>query len=283
MTRRFAGKLARMLLNLVLVVLLGGLAAAALVRYSPGFDLDENAWTPKMSAATLAARHARYGVESGLPVFYARYLAAAVRGDFGISQSFDTPVAELLARRIPISAKLIAWGTCGGLLCGGLLAWLAVWPRHTGWTVITASISGFLIAIPPAVLALFFFFSEAPLAMAISLAIVPRVFVTMKALLAELHASTALLGARARGVGSVVIGVQYVLRPAMQHLLALTGVALVLGLGCIIPVEALCDVPGIGQLAWKAALARDLPLLSALALVITFTVTAVHSVSELVA
>jgi len=56
---------------------------------------------------------------------------------------------------------------------------------------------------------------------------------------------------------------------AAPQLAGLAGIALVLAFGAIIPIEALCDVPGVGQLAWKAALARDLPLLCALALVIT--------------
>jgi peptide/nickel transport system permease protein len=55
----------------------------------------------------------------------------------------------------------------------------------------------------------------------------------------------------------------------------------VLGFGAAIPIEALCDVPGVGQLAWKAALARDLPLLCGLALVITFTVAVVQSLGDM--
>ena len=35
-----------------------------------------------------------------------------------------------------------------------------------------------------------------------------------------------------------------------------------------IPAEALCDSPGIGQLAWTAALGRDLPLLVTLTLLV---------------
>ena len=44
--------------------------------------------------------------------------------------------------------------------------------------------------------------------------------------------------------------------------------------GAAIPIEALCDLPGIGQLAWMAATARDLPLLVA----ITFLVVAMTQV-----
>lgn len=273
----------RSLLNLVLVVLLGGFAAAALVRYSPGFDVDENSWNPKISAGTLAALHARRQQENHFLRFYAHYLAAAAHGDLGQSDSFHIPVSELLHDRARVSAKLIAWGTAGGLLLGASLAWLAVWPRRAALSFAAAALSGFLLAIPSAVLALAFFFAEAPLAIAVALTILPRVFGTLRALLEELFSSSALLAARARGVPPVVLGVRYVLRPAGPQLIALAGVALVLAFGSIIPIEALCDVPGIGQLAWKAALSRDLPLLSGLALIITFVVAFVQMTGDLVA
>jgi len=36
-----------------------------------------------------------------------------------------------------------------------------------------------------------------------------------------------------------------------------------------IPVEVLCDSPGLGQLAWQAALKRDLPLLINITLLVS--------------
>jgi ABC-type dipeptide/oligopeptide/nickel transport system permease component len=42
--------------------------------------------------------------------------------------------------------------------------------------------------------------------------------------------------------------------------LALAGVSATIALSAAIPVEVICDSPGIGQLAWQAATARDLPL-----------------------
>lgn len=283
MTLAFARKLAAVLLNLVLVVLAGGFAAAALVRYSPGFGLDETDWLPGISEATRTALRERHQVESSLPVFYARYLRAALHGDLGRSRTFGTPVAELLWQRAPVSLRLLFWGTGGGLILGGILAWLAVWPRRRALALGALSLNGLLIAIPPAVLALFFFFQRAPLEIAISLAILPRVFGTLKTVLANLNDSPALLSARARGMGRWRIAVRYLAAPALPSLGALTGVALVLAFGCLIPIEALCDVHGIGHLAWKAAQARDLPLLCGLALIITFAVSAVHSAGELAA
>jgi peptide/nickel transport system permease protein len=281
--RRLAARLGKSLLNLLLVVLLGGLAAAALVRYSPGFDVDENSWNPRIEASTLAAIHARRERENRLPVFYARYLFAALKGDFGQSESFRAPVSELLRDRAPVSARLLGAGTAGGLLLGGMLAWLAVWPRRASLSFFASGLSGFLLAVPPAVLALAFFFNEAPLGAAIALALLPRLFGTIRALLEEIHSSPALLAARARGVNPAVLAFRYILGSAAPQWIALAGVALVIAFGSLIPIEALCDVPGIGQLAWKAALSRDLPLLSGLALIVTFFVASVQTLGDLVA
>jgi peptide/nickel transport system permease protein len=274
------GRLAAVFLNLVLVVFVGGFAAAALVRFSPGFDVDENTWNPKISAATLAAMHAERERESRLPRFYLNYLRAAAHGDLGQSDSFRQPVTDLLKRRAPVTLALVGWGTLGGMLLGGLFAWLAVWPRRTSLAIAASSASGLLLAVPPAVLALAFFFAEAPLPLAVALALLPRVFGTIRAVLEELYGSPSLLAARARGLGSAALAGRYVLAPAVARLAALAGVALVLAFGAAIPIEALCDVPGIGQLAWKAALARDLPLLCGLALIITFIVAFMQSLSD---
>jgi peptide/nickel transport system permease protein len=276
-----AGRLFRSALSLLLVVAAGGFAAAALVRYSPGFDVDENSWNAKISPSTLAAMHANRERQNSLPQFYAHYLMAALHGDLGQSDSLRVPVTELLRDRAPVSARLVASGTAGGLSFGAALAWLAVWPRRPAARWFASGTSGFLLAIPPAVLGLAFFFSAAPLSFAVALALTPRVFGTLRALFDELYGSAALLAARARGVGPFTLGTRYVLGAAAPQLIALIGVAFVMAFGSIIPIEALCDVPGIGQLAWKAALARDLPLLSGLALIVTFMSAFVQSMGDL--
>jgi peptide/nickel transport system permease protein len=278
--RRLLRSATAAVLNLSLVVLVGGFAAAALVRFSPGFDIDENSWNPKIGTATLEAMHAERERESRLPRFYLNYLRAAVQGDLGQSDSLRQPVADLLASRAPVTLSLVGWGSAAGLLLGGLLAWIAVWPRRASLGLAASAASGLLLAIPPAVLALAFFFAEAPLAMAVALAVLPRVFGTLRTLLEDIFASPALLAARARGVGPAALARRYVLGPAAPRLVALAGIAVVLAFGAAIPIEALCDVPGIGQLAWKAALARDLPLLCGLALIITFIVAFMQSLGE---
>ena len=273
-------RIGQSVLTLVIAVLAGGFIASALVRYSPGFEVDENSWNPQISAQTLAAIHARREYENRLPRFYAHYIVAALRGNLGDSDEFHVPVTELLRDHVLVSAPLMLWGVAGGMLLGGWLAWLAVWPRRTLLQVSAVSVSGLLLAVPPAVLALAVFFTGAPLGIAVALAILPRVFGTMRVLWSDLYRSGALLSARARGLPPWTLAWRYVLGPAAGRLIALGGVALVLAFGVLIPMEALCDVPGIGWLTWKAAVARDLPLLCGLALIITLVVALVASIGE---
>jgi peptide/nickel transport system permease protein len=276
-----SNRLVSNLITLVLVVLAGGFLAAALVRYSPGFDSIPEDLDPSINPATLRALHEEHRRENSLPVFYASYLSRAIHGDFGVSENLKLPVTELLRQRAPVTVKLVLWGTAGGWLFGGSLAWMAVWTRRSAMEATAFSISGVLLAIPPAVLALAFFFYQAPLALALSFALTPRVFGTMRALLDDCYASSALLAARSRGIGPAAIAVRYVLRAAAPQLIALFGVALVLAFGSAIPIEALCDVPGLGALALGAATSRDMPLLCGMALIITFFVTLVHAAGEL--
>jgi peptide/nickel transport system permease protein len=277
---RLTRRLASSLILLIFVVLAGGFIAAALVLYSPGFDSIPEDLNPEISPETLRLLHAQHDRANSLPVFYARYLIAALKGDFGISQNLRQPVADLVRRRAPVTLRLILWGTAGGWILGSLLAWMAVWTRRTALEAAAYSASGLLLAIPPAVLALAFLFWQAPLALALALALLPRLFGTLRALLDDCYSSPALLAARSRGVKPLLLATRYVLAPAAPQLTALLGVALVLAFGSSIPIEALCDVPGIGALALGAATSRDMPLLCGLALMITFGVTFVQAVSE---
>jgi peptide/nickel transport system permease protein len=276
-------RLASNVITLILIVLAGGFCAAALVRFSPGFDSIPEDLEPGISAGTLRALHARHTSENSLPVFYAKYLRNAVRGDLGVSENFRQPVTELIRDRAPATLRLILFGTAGGWLLASAFAWLAVWSRRRILEVTAFSLSGLLIAIPPAVLALGFFFRQAPLSLALSLALLPRLFGTIRALLDECYGSPALLAARARGLSPFTVATRYVLQASAPQLLALFGAGLVLAFGLAVPIEALCDVPGLGALALAAATSRDMPLLCGLALLIAFFVTFIHTLGNTIA
>jgi peptide/nickel transport system permease protein len=55
-----------------------------------------------------------------------------------------------------------------------------------------------------------------------------------------------------------------------------------LAIAAIVPIEVICDVPGLGQLAWKAALARDLPLLVVLTLLVAIVIQLSNAAAAMV-
>jgi peptide/nickel transport system permease protein len=75
--------------------------------------------------------------------------------------------------------------------------------------------------------------------------------------------------ARARGLSGTRIFLFHVAPAALMPVLALGGISITLAFGASIPIEALADSPGIGQLAWRAALGRDLPVLVGITLLLT--------------
>jgi peptide/nickel transport system permease protein len=99
-------------------------------------------------------------------------------------------------------------------------------------------------------------------------------------LLTDAYAQPHVVTARAMGSGPVRVLARHVLPICRPQLLALAGVSVSMAFGAAIPVETLCDLPGIGQLAWKAAVARDLPVIVTLTLLITVLTQAANAVSD---
>ena len=75
------------------------------------------------------------------------------------------------------------------------------------------------------------------------------------------------LYARAQGFSYGRILRVHLLRTLGAELLSLAMMSFAVALSALVPVEVIFDVPGLGQLAWKAAMNRDLPVLVAVTLV----------------
>jgi len=91
-----------------------------------------------------------------------------------------------------------------------------------------------------------------------------------------------IIAARARGLGEGRILFWHVVPVVAPQLLALAGVSVSMAVGAAIPVEALCGLPGIGQLAWQAALARDLPLLVNITILVTLVTLLANSSADVI-
>ena len=267
--------------KIVIVVLLGGLLGATLVRFAPGFGVDEAELDTRLNNQSLEALRLQQGQDVNLFVFYSHYLKQLLQGDLGVSRTLDRPVSQLLAERFPETLKSVGLGLLVGWTLALPLAIAVVMSR--AWLLDTASnlLVSLLLCVPAAVMALLFVLEQMPARLLLSLVVFPKVFRYSRSLLARSSSLPHVLTARAKGLGNMRVLIWHILPTAAPQLLALAGVSLSLAFAAAIPVEALCDLPGIGQLAWKAALGRDVELLVNLTMIVTLVTLLANSASDL--
>lgn len=249
-------------------LLTAGLLATALVGYAPGFGVDEKDLDPRFSGTSSEVLVSRQAVRDLGPLrTYAGYLGRLSRGDFGVSQTFSVPVARLLRERAGVTARNVAIGLVAGWFLSFLLCFAnavtGVVPARLAGNIVTAV----LLCVPAGLIAFGAVAFHLSAGIGIAAVVFPRVFRYSDNLLRDSETRAHVLAARARGISEAGILFNYIVRDSAPHLLALAGVTANLALGAAIPMEVLCDDPGIGQLAWRAALGRDLDLVVAVTLI----------------
>ncbi|MGA2133962.1 MAG: ABC transporter permease [Bryobacteraceae bacterium] len=273
--------LPRLLLSLILTVVVGGILTAALVRFSPGFGVDEHSLDPARDTAALRARQAALPEQTAFLAYCVRHTAAIFHGDLGVSRNWNRPVSLLLRDRWPVTARLMAVGFLGGWALALAFALPGVLRPARLWKTMAAACSGLLLCIPSAALALLIFVYAGPVRAVMALTVFPRVYQYLENLLSHAAAQPHVLAARARGIAPWRILLCHVIPVAAPQLLALAGVSVSIAFGAAVAVEVICDFPGIGQLAWKAALARDLPLLVTLTMLVTLATQLANSLGDI--
>lgn len=276
-------RLARHLAAMLATILLGGLLAATMVRLAPGFDSDERELDPRLSPETVAAMKAERAAQHNIFHFYAQYLGRALRGDLGRSQILDQPVRQLIAERLPATARLAGAGLLAAWILAFSMAVVATMARSKGLDLTATVLSGAFLCVPAAVLGLLTVLARSPAYLAIACVVFPKIFRYCRNLLANGIEMPHVLMARAKGLTTTRVLFWHVLPVCARPMFALAGVSVSLALGACIPVEALCGIPGIGQLAWQAAMGRDLPLLITLTVLVTVITLAANSSSDMAA
>jgi peptide/nickel transport system permease protein len=269
-------------LALLATVLLGGLLSATLVRLAPGFDADERELDPHLNAQSVQAlRDARHQDHNTFR-FYLSYIKRAAHGDLGTSLALGQPVSTLLRDRIPLTLRLLVAGLGLAWALSLALALSAAWLRISAYDALTTAVSGTFLCLPAAVLALLSVLWNISGSLAIALIVFPHTCRYTRNLLMKTYSRPHIIAARAKGVGEARILFWHVVPVIAPQLLALAGVSVSMAVGAAIPVEALCGLPGIGQLAWQAALARDLPLLVNITVLVTLVTLLANSTADLI-
>jgi len=275
-------KIARHGLILVATALLGGFLSAAMVRLAPGFDTDEAALDPHLNSQSIQALRQARTEQHNIFRFYLHSLQLAMHGDLGTSISLKQPVSRLLQDRFPLTLRLVSLGLLMGWAAVMVLVFTTALLRVTAYDLLATFMTGLLICVPAAVLALLSVLWNIPGALAIALIIFPRDYRYAHNLVNKAYSLPHIVTARAKGLSELRILFWHVVPSAGPQLLALAGVSVSLAIAAAIPVEALCGLAGIGQLAWQAALARDLPLLMNITILVTLVTLLANSSADVI-
>lgn len=271
----------RRLLFLFCLGIGGAFLSATLVRFAPGYGVQERELDPRWSAQSIEALRQKQMLQEGLALYYLHYLSALAHGDLGESDSLKRPVRELLRQRLPVTGNSVIRGLGIAWLAAALLASLGLASRGWLYEASSTAFSSLLLSLPSAVVAMLAVQLRAPVFFAIGVVVFPRLHRYIRSLLVHSYDQPHVLAARARGLGSGAIFWRHVLPIAAPPLLALLGVSFTIAFGAAIPIEALCDSPGLGQLAWQAALSRDLPLIVNVTLIVSLVMFAANSLADM--
>ncbi|RPE02829.1 ABC transporter permease [Candidatus Pantoea deserta] len=277
-----ARRIGRRLLGGVLVLWAAVTLAFLGVHLAPGDIVSLLIGEQVRTAAIEAAIRAEWGLNEPLWLQYLHYLWRVLHGDFGRSYILNTEVSHLLATQLWPTIRL----TLAALLVSLVFAVaVAVTTAHRRWGRRVANAVELLLASTPSFwmgIVLLFVFSFTlrwfPVAgdRSLSSLVLPALALGLAqgAVVAQLlrreleHALDApfTLTLRAWGVGDTTIRLRHALRHAALPAVTLTG-WLVGGLlsGAVI-TEQVFGRPGLGKLTVDAVLAKDLPVVLAVAI-----------------
>src|SRR5262249_21400011 len=195
----------------------------------------------RLRGESIQALRDSHAQERDILGYYSRYLTGVFHGDLGFSRSLQRPIAELFAQRIPLTFRSVGLGLLAGWLGALALALPAGVFRLPAYDLFSALVSGMLLCLPSAVIALLFLFVGGSVSWAIALVVFPKVFRYTRNLLAETHAMPHVLMAKAKGLGPLRILFWHVLPPALPQIVALAGISVSMAFGAAIPIEVICD------------------------------------------
>jgi peptide/nickel transport system permease protein len=293
MTRGFAGSGAALLRHGAVVCAIA-VVMFFLIRVIPGDVVDVLAAEGDLSDSEIAALRAELGLDRGVAAQFVAWLAAAARGDLGLSIRFERPVAEMIWFAVPGTLALAAKALAIGLTLGiGLAAAAVIWPRRVFVWLVNA-VNLWSIALPTfcvglaAILIFSIWLGWLPVlgqatlpAIVIGIDIAGQLAKPLHEELKEIAAAPFVRAARARGQSRATIVFRHLLPNAAPVAIALSGLILAGLIGGTLTMEVLFGLPGLGTVALQAILGRDYPVVQAVILVFALAIVLVNALTDL--
>lgn len=258
-------------LAIVLLVLIG---STVLVRFAPGYLSDAREMDTRYGNAARAELFAEATRSHSLPGLLVAELRGWAHGDAGVSRQYGVPVSELIGPRLAVSGALLLRSIPLAWVLAFLAALFSSAVRNRSLSLLWQTPAVLLLAVPTAAMATLCLLAGGGgpvLVMALLLA--ARDFKFLHHALSQAWLEPHLLQARAQGLRAHRLVAAHILPSLGPQLGALASLSVVTALSALVPVEVLFNVPGVGQLAWNAALNRDLPVLLAVTMIMALGVT----------
>ena len=239
------------------------------------------------TAEAIDAIRSQYGLDRPLPVQYIEWLGRAALGNFGDSLYFRTPVAALVAERMPTTMILGAAALAFALLLSIPLGVVAALKPNSWVDRLTLTIAVVGQAMPTfwfALLLMFFFGVTLKLlpisggdtwqhfilpSIALGYYATPAIMRLTRSGMLEVLESDYIRTARAKGLKNTSVLFKHALRNAVAPVVALAAVQLGFMLGGSVVIETIFALNGLGYLAWEAISHNDFPVVQAVVLLIS--------------
>src|SRR5579875_1769723 len=253
------------LTSLVLFAILG---TSALMYWSPGYFADAREMDGQHASSTRAELDRLKEQQGSLASLLSSEAGAWCHGNLGQSREFGLPVSTLLQERALPSLRLLASGVLAGWSIAVLFAIPLSLRRSLRADAVITTCTALVLALPVGVLAtvcLVANFGGPSLVLAAVVAV--RDFKLLYRILQQIWRAPFLLHAEAQGLTRTQILRTHIGLILRRELMSLCFMSFTLALSVLVPVEVVFDVPGLGHMAWNAAMNRDLPVLVGVTLV----------------
>ena len=254
---------------------------------------------PGASAEDIAAIHHQFGLDRPLWVQYGLFMASLLRGDFGQSFYYQTPVLELYLSRLPNSLELavvamglsLVIGIPSGILAsvqvGGFwdsfgkmfsllglslpsfwvgLVLILVFSVYLGWLPSSGAGTPLHLIMPAFALGWYFAASHMRLTRSSMLEVLGSEYVKL---------------ARLKGLPQKLVIAKHAFKNALIPVLTLAGINLVIMVNVAVVVEVVFAWPGIGRLLFEGITFRDFPVVQGVVIMAGAMIVTVNFVVDI--
>jgi peptide/nickel transport system permease protein len=292
-----------------------------LFRVLPG-DPSRVIRDPRMSQAAQEAIRQRFGLDLPLLVGpqgapfesqFFRYLGNLVRGDLGMSFTFNRPVTDLLRERLANTVLLVLAGELLAIVIGIALGVLAAYRRGTALDVGTLLFGLITWALPTFFLGIILLILGStylglpvggirtpgasyaswwehaadvgrhmvlPTA-TLTLILLGQYLLVMRSALLDVLSEEYVLTARAKGLTDGAVLRRHAMPNAMLPMVALIALTLGFTVSGSILIESVFSWPGLGSAVFEAVNRRDYPMLQGAFLLFTVSVILANTAADL--